>query len=211
MDGKAARNLQAILEAFNRRQAVLRQEMEAKRAARLAFLAEFAGVIRTVVRPVMEQAGALVERSGHEYDVTAQQVLSAGEGGDHAAITFTVFPEGERPRTTEQMGWPRVAFLANPSKNTVLVYECAMMPNVGGPAGTTGEYNLAELTAEVVEGHIISVLSRAMGISKLKQRLGLTHNRRVSARRRLRRHDESIAAAYDYLATLGAPRSEDRV
>lgn len=210
MDGKAAQDLQAILEAFNRRRAAVRLQMQARRAARLSFLAEFAGLVRTVVRPVMEQAGALVEQCGHEFDIAVQQILSGDQGGDHAAITFTVFPEGERPRTDAQMGWPRVTFLANPLKNTVLVYECAMMPNVGGPAGTTGDYELADLTAGVVEGHIISVLSRAMGIGKVKQRFGFTR-RRGSGRRRLREHDESIAAAYNYLATLGAPRREDRV
>lgn len=167
MDGKAAKSIEAILEAYDRQQQIARQEMERRRAQREEFLARFEEASRTMIRPVMQQAGNLMERSGHQYEIVEQR-----EGPQHndrptnTLIKLTIFPNGERPRTKEQIGWPHVAIIVNPSRNTVLAHESAMMPNVGGPFGTAGEYSLDNLTADVVQAHIINVLSVAMGVGR---------------------------------------------
>lgn len=172
--------------------------MELKTAQREEFLSNFAGRIQGVVRPVMEEAGELLRRSGHDYEIVAYDDGLQPDGRTlNAAITLTIFPNGVRPSdpcNAEQTGWPHIAFFVNPSKNTVLVHESAMMPNIGGPAGTAGEYTLDQIGEETVQKHIVSVLARAMGIGRVK--------RSVKAPRKLRRpdYDESIPAAFDYLA-----------
>lgn len=197
MDGKAARSIEAILDEYNKRQRAARLEMELRRAQRDDFLQNFAGTIHSVVRPVMEQTGELLRRSGHEYEIVQNDDGLQFDGRTlNAAITLTIFPDGVRPsdpRNPGQNGWPHIAFFVNPSKNTVLVHESAMMPDIGGPAGTAGEYHLDQIVPETVEKHIVSVLSRAMGI-------GRPRKVKVPKTVRKRDYDEAIPAAYNYLA-----------
>lgn len=198
MDGKAARSIEAILDEYNKRQRAARLEMELKRAQRDDFLQHFAATIQTVIRPVIDTTAELLRRGGHDYEIVQNDDGLQSDGRTlNAAITFTIYPNGVRPtdpRNPGQLGWPHIAFFVNPSKNSVLVHESAMMPDIGGPAGTAGEYVLDQITPDVVEKHIVSVLSQAMGIGRPK---------RVKMPKGMRKrpnYDEPIPAAFNYLA-----------
>jgi hypothetical protein len=197
MDGRAARSIEAILDEYNRKQRAARLEMELRKAQREEFLSNFAGRIQSTVRPVMVEAAELLKRSGHDYEIIENSDGLQPDGKTlNAAIVLAIFPEGVRPtdpRNPDQSGWPHIAFFVNPNKNTIFVHESAMMPNIGGPAGT--EYALDEVTADVVQKHIVSVLARAMGIGRVKR---TTRSLRMS---RSRRQDDPIPAApFNYLA-----------
>jgi hypothetical protein len=212
MEGRSRSSIEAILEAYGSHQRAVRLEMERRAVEREAFLVDFQVKARSIIRPVMEQVGELLIRAGHEFDIVEKEAAAQARRAANAVITLVIFPEGERPRTDEPVGWPHVAFLAHPSKNTVIVHESAMMPGVGGPAGTAAEYFLDTVTPEIVERHIVDVLARAMGIGKA---------RRSSARFRRRypepevelplgpelhvprtaTPDERIGAAFEYLAS----------
>ncbi len=212
MEGRSRNSIEAILEAYGSYQRAVRLEMERKSAEREAFLVDFQVKARSVIRPVMEQVGELLIRAGHEFDIIEKEAAAQARRAANAVITLVIFPDGERPRTDEPVGWPHVALLAHPSKNTVIVHESAMMPGIGGPAGTAAEYPLEAVTPAIVESHIVDVLARAMGIGKVRR----------SATDRLRRRyreperdlpvglqydvprtatpDERIGAAFEYLA-----------
>lgn len=199
MDGRAARSIEAILDEYNKKQRAARLEMELRKAQREEFLSNFADRIQTTVRPVMVEAAELLKRSGHDYEVIENSDGLQADGKTlNAAIVLAIFPEGVRPtdpRNPDQSGWPHIAFFVNPNKNTIFVHESAMMPNIGGPAGTAGEYTLDEVTADVVQKHIVSVLARAMGIGRVKR---TTRSLKMS---RSRRQDDPIPAApFNYLA-----------
>lgn len=205
MDGKSAKSIESILQAYDEKQRVLRQEMEARAEQRRQFLDQFAGHIQRVIRPVMEEAAELLRRSGHEYEIVENEAalqLESSAAGERRrldeAVALRIFPNGERPtdpRNDERTGWPHVAFLVHPTKNVILVHESAMMPGVGGPSGTAGEYSLEQVTRQVAERHLISVLARAMGIGRVKR------SARVRGFVRRHRHDEEIIpAAFKYLA-----------
>lgn len=173
--------------------------MELRKAQREEFLSNFAGRIQNIVRPVMVEAAELLKRSGHDYEIIENSDGLQPDGKTlNAAIVLAIFPEGVRPtdpRNPDQSGWPHIAFFVNPNKNTIFVHESAMMPNIGGPAGTAGEYTLDEITADVVQKHIVSVLARAMGIGRVKR---TTRSLKMS---RSRRQDDPIPAApFNYLA-----------
>lgn len=199
MDGKAARSIEAILEEYNKKQRAARLEMELRRAQREEFLSNFAGRIQVVVRPVMTEAAELLQRSGHDYEIIENSDGLQPDGKTlNAAIVLAIFPNGERPndpRNPDQSGWPHIAFFVNPNRNTIFVHESAMMPNIGGPAGTAGEYALEDITAETVEKHIVSVLARAMGIGRVKRTA-----RTLKPVKRPRTDDPIPAAPFNYLA-----------
>jgi hypothetical protein len=199
MDGKAARSIEAILEEYNKKQRAARLEMELRRAQREEFLSNFAGRIQAVVRPVMTEAAELLQRSGHDYEIIENSDGLQPDGKTlNAAIVLAIFPNGERPndpRNPDQSGWPHIAFFVNPNRNTIFVHESAMMPNIGGPAGTAGEYALEDVTAETVEKHIVSVLARAMGIGRVKRTA-----RTLKPVKRQRMDDPIPAAPFNYLA-----------
>ncbi len=200
MDGRAARSIEAILDEYNKKQRAARLEMELRKAQREEFLSNFAGRIQNTVRPVMVEAAELLKRSGHDYEIIENEDGLQADGKTlNAAIVLAIFPEGERPndpRNSEQSGWPHIAFFVNPNKNTIFVHESAMMPNIGGPSGTAGEYTLDEITAETVQKHIVSVLARAMGIGRVKRT-----TRSLRAPRVRRQAEDPIPAApFNYLA-----------
>jgi hypothetical protein len=199
MDGRAARSIEAILDEYNKKQRAARLEMELRKAQREEFLSNFADRIQNTVRPVMVEAAELLKRSGHDYEVIENSDGLQADGKTlNAAIVLAIFPEGVRPtdpRNPDQSGWPHIAFFVNPNKNTIFVHESAMMPNIGGPAGTAGEYTLDEVTADIVQKHIVSVLARAMGIGRVKR------TTRSLKMYRSRRQDDPIPAApFNYLA-----------
>lgn len=199
MDGKAAKSIEAILEEYNRKQRAARLEMELRRAQREEFLSNFAGRIQSVVRPVMTETAELLKRSGHDYEIIENSDGLQPDGKIlNAAIVLAIYPNGERPidpRNSDQSGWPHIAFFVNPNRNTIFVHESAMMPSMGGPAGTAGEYPLEDITAEIVEKHIVSVLARAMGIGRVKR------TARTMKMSRRQRADEAVPTApFNYLA-----------
>ncbi len=201
MDGKAAKSIEAILDEYNKKQRAVRLEMELRRAQREEFLSNFASRIQAVVRPVMQEAGELLRHSGHDYEIIEHSDGLQPDGKTlNAAIVLAIYPEGERPndprRQEDQTGWPHITFFVNPNKNTIIVHESAMMPNVGGPAGTAGEYSLDQISAETVQKHLVSVLARAMGIGRAKR------TARSLRTPRTRKHEEEPipAAPYNYLA-----------
>lgn len=197
MDGKAARSIETILEAYERKQRAARLEAELRRAQRAEFLEQFALRGRDVIRPVMQEAAELLRRSGHEYEIIEHTGDPGSDKSAEAAVTLMIFPDGEHPsdpRHEDYRGWPHIAFIVSSGRNTVLAYECAMMPGVGGHAGTAAEYPVDQITPECVREHIVSVLSRAMGIGRVR--------RTAEIRRRIRRpgQDDPIPAAFKYLA-----------
>ena len=212
MEGRSKSSIEAILEAYESHQRAVRLEMERKAVEREAFLVDFQVKARSIIRPVMEQVGELLVRAGHEFDIVEKEAAAQARRAANAVITLVIFPEGERPRTDEPVGWPHVAFLAHPSKNTVLVHESAMMPGVGGPAGTAAEYPLEVVTAQIVENHIVDVLSRAMGIGRVRRSTGSRRRRSYPEPEvelpiwpgdqvpRTASPDERIGAAFEYLA-----------
>jgi hypothetical protein len=212
MEGRSRSSIEAILEAYESHQRAVRLEMERKAVEREAFLVDFQVKVRSVIRPVMEQVGELLVRAGHEFDIVEKEAAAQARRAANAVITLVIFPEGERPRTDEPVGWPHIAFLAHPSKNTVIVHESAMMPGIGGPAGTAAEYPLEGVTAQIVENHIVDVLARAMGIGRVRRSAGSRRQRRYPEPEfdlpigpdyqvpRTATSDERIGAAFEYLA-----------
>lgn len=200
MDGRAAKSIEAILDEYNKKQRAARLEMELRKAQREEFLSNFAGRIQSTVRPVMEEAAELLKRSGHDYEIIENSDGLQADGKTlNAAIVLAIFPDGVRPtdpRNNDQSGWPHIAFFVNPNKNTIIVHESAMMPNLGGPAGTAGEYTLDQITGDIVQKHIVSVLARAMGIGRVKRT-----TRSLRAPRTRRQVEDPIPAApFNYLA-----------
>lgn len=202
MDGKASNAIESILQQFDRQQQIMRREMERKRLEREAFLANFYEKVGTVFRPVMEQTGVLMVRGGHEYEILEQREGPClNDRPTNALIKLTIFPNGERPRSSAQIGWPHVALIVNPGRNTILAHESAMMPNLGGPFGTAGEYALEALTGEVLEGHIIRVISRAMGPGRKVDRPAGRPRRAVRVEpRRTSTGEERLNSAFTYLS-----------
>jgi hypothetical protein len=202
MEGKSRSSIEAILKAYGDQQQAMRQEMERRRVEREAFLRDFQVKVCGVIRPVMEEVGELLVRSGHEFEILEKESAAQARRAANAVVTLVIFPDGERPRTDEPVGWPHVAMLAHPSKNTVLVHESAMMPGVGGDSGTAAEYALAAITPDIVEKHVVNVLSRAMGLgSRRTSLLGSRRRHRGPKVTKPATGEERIDAAFEYLSS----------
>ena len=89
--------LARLLDDYDARRRVdLEREQKTKEEAEL-FLTRFAEVRRTVIRPVFEAAGAMLEARGHRFSITEQEFVGAGEGrGSEAGIALRVTRAGTK-------------------------------------------------------------------------------------------------------------------
>src|SRR5436190_14348623 len=89
--------LSKLLDVYDtRRRADLEREQKAK-DDEVRFIDEFAELRRTVIRPVFEAAGALLEERGHRYSIVEQEFASGAEGRtSEAGITLRIVPMGTK-------------------------------------------------------------------------------------------------------------------
>ena len=89
--------LTRLLDEYDARRRVdLEREHKAK-DDEARFINDFAELRRTVIRPVFEAAGALLEARGHRYSIVEQEFVAGPEGRiGEAGITLRVVAAGTK-------------------------------------------------------------------------------------------------------------------
>ena len=166
MDNDAKKHLTGILDAFAAKQAAWKREVERKKSEHELFLERFADKVKSVIRPAMEGVSAELRSRGHETSITERQEAVTADGRvTEANIDMAIMPSGQTypMNRRDPLSCPHITFIAGHHENKVSVYESTMMPGGGGQSGRTREYTLDQVTAEVVQSHILKVLAEAMG------------------------------------------------
>ena len=156
--------LSQILGAFEANRAAAKKETDRLKTEHELFLEAFAEKARSVIRPAMEDVAEQLRAGGHGAAIVEQLETRDDQGHAHnAGITLSMFPLGEKPGYPNEHDCPHVAVMANAHSNSVYVHESTMMHGRGGHAGGAGEYLLEQISTDLVEQHILKVLSEAMG------------------------------------------------
>ncbi len=89
--------LTRLLDEYDARRRVERDREQKTRDDEAYFLKAFAELRRSVIRPVFEAAGGMLEERGHRYSI-AEQEFTAGAAGriTEAGITLRVVPSGTK-------------------------------------------------------------------------------------------------------------------
>jgi hypothetical protein len=157
-------NLRAALgKLLNEYEARRRGDLEREQKARdeeALFLAQFAELRRSVIRPVFETAGALLEERGHRYSITEQESV-AGAGGriSEAGISLRIVPSGTKAPLHEDQ--PSLSITTRHYNKTVWI-NTGEASKAGGMAGAKGAYPLERVTRQLVEEELIAFVARVV-------------------------------------------------
>jgi hypothetical protein len=154
--------LAKLLDGYDaRRRADLERERRAKEEAEL-FLEQFAELRRSVIRPVFEAAGAILEAHGHRFSITEQEFASGSEGrSSEAGISLRLVAAGTKAPLHEDQH--SLAITTRHYNRTVWV-NSGDAPNAGGIAGAKGAYTLDKLTREIVENELLAFVARFVAV-----------------------------------------------
>ena len=124
------------------------------------FLQEFAELRQQVIRPVFEDAGALLEARGHRYSIGEQEFTPGSAGAiNEAGITLRIVPSGTKAPLHEDQ---RSLTIATRHYNRTVWINSGEAPGAGGLAGAKGSLALDRVTRELVEDEVIAFVGRVV-------------------------------------------------
>jgi hypothetical protein len=113
-----------------------------------------------VIEPVMKDISKKLQSHGHESAIVREsQSISQSGNLQHRHISLIILPRNRKPANLAKC--PAIAFVANSDKKTVWVREKTMVSNRSRER-TTGEYQLREITWQLVENHILDFLPETL-------------------------------------------------
>ena len=152
--------LSKLLDVYDARR---RGDMEREQRARddeARFLKDFSELRRTVIRPVFEAAGALLEERGHRYSIVEQEFTGRAEGGiSEAGITLRIVPSGTKAPLHEDQ---RSLAIATRHYNRTVWINSGESAGSGGLAGAKGAFALDKVTRQLVEEELIGFVARVV-------------------------------------------------
>lgn len=151
-----------ILDAFDDNQKKSQEVAARIKSEHETFLEGFTKIAKTIIRPAMEALLAELKERGHDGRIEEEAENRERDGKTrNAYIALNIYPKGKR--SSQPHDTPRISFWADSHKPEISVHECTMMPGRGGSSGSYGKYTLDQITAEIVEQHVVKVLAQAMG------------------------------------------------
>jgi hypothetical protein len=153
--------LARLLDDYDARRRGDREREQKAKDEEARFIRDFAELRRTVIRPVFEAAGALLEERGHRYSIAEQEFTPGGEGRlSEAGITLRVVPAGTKAALHEDQ--PSLAITTRHYNRTVWINSGEWASAGGGVAGAKGAFALERVTRQLVEDELIAFVARVV-------------------------------------------------
>jgi hypothetical protein len=154
------KSLGKLLDEFDaRRRGDVEREQKTKDEEAL-FLSDFAELRRSVIRPVFEAAGAMLEERGHRYSITEQEFTSGTEGRiTEAGISLRIVASGTKAPLHEDQ---RSLTITTRHYNKTVWINSGESSNSGGLAGAKGAHALDKVTRELVEEELLTFVRRVV-------------------------------------------------
>jgi hypothetical protein len=122
------------------------------------FLSRFAELRRSVIRPVFESAGALLEARGHRFSISEQEFTSGGEGRmSEAGISLRIVASGTRAPLHDDQ---RALTITTWHYNKTVRINASESPSSGGTPGAKGGYPLDKVDRQLIEDELVSFVAR---------------------------------------------------
>lgn len=157
MSERLSRELGAMLDRYDSaRLAAAAREQAAKDEEGL-FLAQFAELARSVVRPVFEAAGEILRSRGHAFAISEDAFAARGGGSAvEAAIRLRISPAGMDRVMRGDEDLHALAFATRHYNKTVCIRNGAA-PYEG--AGAKSGYPLARIDRQLVEDELLKLMT----------------------------------------------------
>jgi hypothetical protein len=144
-----------------RREAELAREKRTKEED-ARFLSRFTELRNSVVRPVFEEAGAMLKERGHAFTISEDE-FGIGEGGvREAGISFHIVPVGmELPRHEDDH--TRTLSITTRHYNKTVWINSGKSQDAGGTAGAKGAHTLEKVDRQLIEDALIKFVGGIIG------------------------------------------------
>jgi hypothetical protein len=152
--------LTRILGVYDDRLAETERAEAAKRAAELAFPGRYAALRSDAIRPALQEFAEILNGRGHEVTVRELEESTSSEGGvTLASIALRIVPKAQAVGTTAiKKSFVEISFSANRNERRITVSSTNTMINSAGSVGKRGDYDIVELTPDVIQGHVLQTL-----------------------------------------------------
>jgi hypothetical protein len=127
------------------------------------FLARFAAVRREVVRPVFEQAGAMLAERGHAFEISEEEFApDAGGKVREAGISLHIAPAG-MPAQLHSDDHERSLSVSTRHYNKTVWVSGGRALHAGGTAGAKGAYAIDRVNRQLIEEEVVRLVGAVMG------------------------------------------------
>ena len=153
--------LSKMLDQYDeRRRADVARERKSKDDDAL-FLAGFAELRRSVMRPVFEAAGAMLAERGHGFSISEEEFSVDGGGKvTEAGISFHIVPSGmQSPLHADHA---RSLSLTTRHYNKTVWINAGRPLDAGGVAGSKGAYPLERIDRQLIEEELVRFVAGIM-------------------------------------------------
>lgn len=151
--------LAKVLDVYDARRTAEKTRVDKAREEDAQFLVGFATLRREVVRPVFEEAGALLAARGHRFSI-AEQEFAADPSGKvvEASISLHVVPAGMgSPAKVESHAW--TLSVTTRHYNKTVWFDAGAAMNVGGITGSKSAYTLQRVDTRLVEEEVVKFIT----------------------------------------------------
>jgi hypothetical protein len=155
-------SLGKMLDAYDtRRSADVAREKKSKDDDAL-FLTSFSELRRNVVRPVFEQAGAMLAERGHAFEISEEE-FGADVGGKvrEAGISLHIAPAG-MPAQLHAEDHERSLSVTTRHYNKTVWVSGGRALQAGGAAGAKGAYALERVNQQLIEEEVVRLVGAVM-------------------------------------------------
>jgi hypothetical protein len=122
-----------------------------------AILKAFAAARDTIIRPAMEEMGEYVKAQGYTYTIdTEADGLGPDKAYNKADIRLTLYVDRQRSRKEDH---PGLTVFCDKSRGLAQFHARTFTSGRGGHAGLVGEFEIAEVTKELVQEKILAVIA----------------------------------------------------
>lgn len=152
--------LTKLLDDYDARRRVDQEREQKTKDDEARFLQDFAELRRRVIRPVFEEAGAMLEERGHRYSITEQEFVAGSEGRiAEAGITLRIVPSGTKAPLHEDQ---RSLSITTRHYNKTVWIHSGEPQGAAGLAGGKDAFGLDKVTKQLVEEELIAFIGRVV-------------------------------------------------
>jgi hypothetical protein len=148
-----------VLDAYDARRNAEKTRLEHAKRDDAQFLESFDALCRTQVRPVFEEAGALLAERGHRYSLS-EQPFSVDPSGKvaEASVSLHVVPAGMgSPAKMESHAW--TLSVSTRQYNKTVWFDAGAAMSEGGISGSKAAFPLDKVDRQLVEEQVVKFVS----------------------------------------------------
>ncbi|HWA38800.1 MAG TPA: hypothetical protein VG873_13135 [Burkholderiales bacterium] len=148
-----------VLDAYDARRATEKTRLEHAKRDEAQFLERFDGLCRTLVRPVFEEAGAMLAERGHRFSLTEQPFAIDPSGKvTEARLSLHVVPAGMVSlANAESHAW--TLSVSTRHYNKSVWFDAGAAMSEGGISGSKAAYPLDKVDRQLVEEQVVRFVS----------------------------------------------------